>query len=696
MDRQVVINAENLSISFLTENGKLPAVRNVSFSINRGETMGLVGESGSGKSTIAYALMGYMPPNAQIKSDRLDILGQNILELRNNELRELRRKSLAMVYQDPVTSLNPALTIGFQIAELIQSLDNINKKAAFEKGIHLFDLVGIPDPLTSAKKYPHQMSGGQVQRIVIAMALCHNPDLLIMDEPTTGLDVTTEATVLDLINDLKQKLNLAILFISHNLGIIRKVCDKVGVLYAGQMIEMGPVRDVFARPMNPYTIALIDCLPTISQEKDAVIKAIPGSFPDLKEIKDECIFYPRCQFAQPVCGQGRVDPRTVNDSRQVACLRWKQVDLIHNTQFDQQIITPSDKTIIPLQNDRNRKVFLDLSGIRKYYGSRSILSRVTDKDISLIKAVDNISLTVARGESLGIVGESGCGKSTLAEIICKLQKPSDGFIRYRGMDIWKMVKSEEGRYRKECQIVFQNPDSSLNPRKTVGQIIERPLILFNYGNRDKRMKRVMELLDSVKMDESCVKSYPHELSGGQKQRVAIARALAADPLVIIFDEPLSALDVSVQSSILNLLRDLKKNMELTFIFISHDLSVVRHICEKVSVMYLGKICEIGYARNILSKPFHPYTEALISAIPQIRNDLEKDPQQIRLSRSVPSPRNPPPGCRFHTRCHRRIGAVCEEEEPGATQLDETHTVYCHLAGSRNGKWIHQLFIPTNN
>jgi len=676
MENDIVISVESLSVDYAKEQGILPAVRDLSFTIKRGETLGLVGESGSGKSTVAFAIMRYLPKNGRISKGKIVFLGQNMLQKTPKELRLIWGGNMAMVYQDPMSSLNPSIKIGFQIAEILRYTKGLDKKLAWRKSEELLEKVKISDPEQSARKFPHQMSGGQQQRVVIAMAFCRDPDLLIMDEPTTSLDVTTEAAILDLLKELKGIFNPAILFISHNLGVIKRVADKIGILYAGQMVEMCVARDIFQSPLHPYTIALMNCLPTTDINKDKGLKPIPGSFPDITKLSQGCIFYDRCLYKDEDCIERMIPLKKIDKNRSTACLHWKRLSQQKKGLNENNVHKNSFFDVSKRIARTEENYIIAIDHLKKYFGFSSTFSRLIGWSESYTKAIDDVSLFIRHGEILGVVGESGCGKTTLGWIMNKLYKPTKGKIYYEGKDIWNMTRNEDRSFHQQCQIVFQNPDSSLNPRKTVGKILERPLVLQNGGTFSHRGQRIAELLNMVHMDTRYAKVYPHELSGGENQRIGIARAFAANPRLIIFDEPLSSLDVSVQASILNLIVELQKKFNTTYIFISHDLSVVQYISDNICVMYLGKLCEVGSNNEVFSNPSHPYTRALLSAVPQIKIDHHEE--IILLQGSVPSAKSPPGGCRFHTRCPDKIGRVCEVEEPKAIAINPFHTVYCHL------------------
>ena len=670
MSSNVVLSIEDLSVVYSTRRGMLPAVRNVSFSIREGEAFGLVGESGSGKSTISLAVMRYLADNGLITSGKITFLDKDLLTLDPDELRILRGNRVSLVYQDPMTSLNPSLTIGHQIDEVFEQHRNMSKRDARRASLTMLEKVHMPDPEDVALRYPHQLSGGQQQRVVIAMALSCDPGLLIMDEPTTGLDVTTEAHILDLVQELKQEFHAAILYITHNLGVIAKIADRVGVIYAGELVEHGPTRTVFGHPRHPYTEGLMTCIPRIEGTTGrGTLRPIGGNFPDLTQPPSGCIFHPRCRYRQDECGTTKVDLFEVTNDHRASCLFWNKLELttfgIEESETHQVMETGSTAPA--------GQPLLSMVQVTKHYGGPGFLERITGSSVEKVKAVDGVNLDIAPGEAFGLVGESGCGKSTIGRTILKLHSLTRGNITFDGQDIWGFTGRSDREYRRQVQIVFQNPDSSLNPRKRITEILQRPLLLYKI-NQDDPQRRAQELLELVQLEAWYSERYPHELSGGEKQRVGIARAFAAQPRFIVLDEPVSALDVSVQASILNLLLDLQRQFQTSYLFISHDLSVVRYICHRVAVMYLGKLCEVGPVEKIFAPPFHPYTEALLSAAPRLSFAVE---EVIRLEGSVPSAKNPPTGCRFHTRCPRFIGDICVNNEPKPIRLSDSHVIACH-------------------
>lgn len=674
---QKVIDIKNLTVEYNTPDGYVGAVRNFNLHIHKGETYGLVGESGSGKSTVAWVIMRYLADNGRIANGEVHFKGEDLLSLSIEKLRRYRGKRIAMVYQDPMTSLNPSMQVGRQIQEVIELHQGGGKKQTWRQSVEMLEKVFIVDPASSAHKYPHELSGGQQQRVVIALALACNPDLLILDEPTTGLDVTTEANILDLIDSLKDRYGSAILFITHNLGVIAKVSDRLGVMYAGNMVEEGSVRDIFKQPLHPYTEGLLNCIPKIEKRKTKIdLQPIKGTLPDLHVLPTGCIFHPRCPYADKSCRQTEPAMMEIENGRESACARWQQIYArkMEPPVYDGAADSPESNTPVSSPGPGNNQL-IDLKSVKKYFGGISIFERLVGAKEDYVHAVDDVSLAIAPGQVFGLVGESGCGKSTLGRSLVKLLKITEGNIKYDGKSIWQLNRNENKAYCKNVQIIFQNPDSSLNPKKTIHQILARPLRLYKNIKESEIEKSVIELLQMVRLRADYRSRFPYELSGGEKQRVGIARAFAADPQFIVCDEPVSALDVSVQASILNLLLDLQINFQVALLFISHDLSVVQHISHKVGVMYLGKMCESGQTDQVFTPPFHPYTQALLSAVPRI--GAEQESEVIRLTGQVPSAKNPPHGCRFHTRCPQKIGSICEDKAPPEYEPAAGHTISCH-------------------
>ena len=669
-----ILKIENLAISYETRRGDVNAVRDVSFEIHRGEAYGIVGESGCGKSTVAFGTVNFLG-NGRIVDGSILFQGQELRGRSEEELRRLRGDQIAMVYQDPMQALNPSMRIGDQLSEVLIVHRGLSKEIAYEKCIAMLKRVYMPDPEAVMVRYPHQLSGGQQQRVVIAMALLNDPALLIMDEPTTALDVTVEAAVLDLIAELRMKIDTAILYISHNLGVIARVCDKVGVMYAGEMVERASVEDVFLRPMHPYTQGLMRCVPKLGTSKESsYLYPIRGRVPSPMNLPPGCVFEPRCDYAKEECRLRKPELRLVGFRHWARC------------HFAEEIIAaewqPPEGLLADLvqleKREREEGPILQVEHVKTYYrqASTSAASLLGLGEKRYVKAVDDVSLEVPKGSTLGIVGESGCGKSTLAKTIVGLEPLTDGKIEFLEFDVSVPIKKRDIKLIKELQMIFQNPDSTMNPSFTVGHQIGRPLRRFKTVPSDRVRDEVYQLLNAIKLDESYYHRLPRQLSGGEKQRVGIARAFAARPELVLCDEPVSSLDVSVQAAVLNLLLEIQQEYGTTLLFIAHDLSVVRFFSDYVAVMYLGQICEIGPSEAIYAPPYHPYTEALLSAVPIPDPSVEQ--KHIRLSGSVPSALDPPSGCRFNTRCPRKIGQICEQEAPPWQESEDGHRIFCHI------------------
>jgi peptide/nickel transport system ATP-binding protein len=662
-----VLNIQNLNVNYVSQRGIARAVRDLSLTIHEGETYGLVGESGCGKSTVALSLMRYLPKQAQVEGKIL-FQGQNLMDASDEQLRHLRGNRITMVYQDPQASLNPVLTIGKQLTEVLFAHESITPQVAYEQVLAILSRVHLPDPASILNRYPHQLSGGMQQRIVIAMALLLRPDLVIMDEPTTGLDVTVEAGVLDLLAELRREFKMAILYISHNLGVIARTCDRVGVMYAGELVEQAFVQDLFAQPHHPYTIGLLRCLPqkgTRYTEKS--LYSIPGRVPPLTALPHGCVFASRCSLAEAACVVAPLPLEASAPDRLTRCIRWRTV-------IEQpSLVAPAEPQPAKMVNS-GKPTLLDVRSLKVHFQQAfGFLGLMVQPPV---QAVDGVSFDVQPQHTLGIVGESGCGKSTIARTLAGLTPVTAGEVYFNDKDFSQPIEERTRGALQQLQMVFQNPDSSLNPRHTVRQTLSRPLRLFNVAPPEQEEQHIIELLRAVNLDESYLDRYPQQLSGGEKQRVAIARAFAGKPELVLCDEPISALDVSVQAAVLNLLQRLQRERKVALLFISHDLNVVRYMSDTVAVIYLGRICEIGPTEAIFQPPFHPYTEALVSAIPEPKPDAKASP--IRLRGNVPSPANPPSGCRFHTRCPRKIGPICETEEPPARDAGSGHIIHCHI------------------
>lgn len=673
MSVEPLLEIDGLTIDYVVPGGRLRAVSDVSISLARGEALGLVGESGSGKSSIATCVLDLAGPGATITARRIALGGVELGSLSGSRRRAMLGDRIGTVFQDPFTSLNPSLTIGRQIAEPLVLHRRFSPAAAHERAVQLLDEMGIHRPAEAARAYPHQLSGGMKQRALIAAALACEPDIMILDEPTTALDVTIEAQILDLLRDLRARRGMGILFISHNLAVVRSLCDRIAVMYAGRLVEIGPAADVFEAPIHPYTKGLLASLPALTRPGQA-LRPIPGRLPDLREPQAGCVFAARCPFAIHECklGEPRLDAEGVD--RRVRCIRAETV----GPQPWPAAATASHRAIGWRGNEETAvaaeglsKRFLLGSG----WGMPGLLARIlpgrSAEQDNQVLAVDDVDLSLARGEILGLVGESGSGKSTLGRLLIRLIEPTEGRVRIADIDITALARRQLRALRRYAQIVFQNPDSSLNPRRRVGDAIARPVRLFDTGSASDIKGRTAELLDLVQLPADYSDRYPHQLSGGEKQRIAIARALATRPKFIVCDEAVSALDVSVQAAIVNLLANLRTELGLTLLFISHDISIVAHLADRIAVMYGGSICEIGPAQQVLRPPHHPYTEALLSAIPGAGRG-----SRIRLSPSRAQAERIT-GCPFADRCPVRIGTICDGEKPPIQSFGNGHVIRCH-------------------
>ncbi|MBL8707373.1 MAG: ABC transporter ATP-binding protein [Rhodospirillales bacterium] len=667
-DRTVspLLEFRNARISFMLRVGEANVIPGLSFSINPGEAMGLVGESGCGKSTVALAIMRYLGRAGRVTSGQIMFEGRDIASMSEDELRRIRGKRLAMVYQDPMSSLNPVKTIGSQLMEVPIIHDDADEAKARAMALRMLDEVKLPDAASVMNRYPHQLSGGQQQRVVIAMALITQPSLLVMDEPTTGLDVTVEAAVLDLVRELRQRHNSAILFISHNLGTVVRVCDRIGVMYAGEMVEQGTIREVFANPGHPYTRGLLDCLPTLGRDKHgSPLSTIPGQVGSPLSRPPGCSFAKRCAFAEEGrCTTVPIAIETLGGGHLAQCVRTRELPPYQRREGLSGV--GNDDESVP--------AMLEITALRKTYRQTHGLFGDTGKTV---KALNDVDMFAKPGKTLAIVGESGCGKSTLAKVLSGLVTSTDGAVRLEREEIGTVgVDKRPQSLKRKLQMVFQNPDSTLNPSHSVGYVIGRALRRLKGMSRREAENETARLLDVVKLNGDFAHRKPHQLSGGQKQRIAIARALAGDPEVMIADEPVSALDVSVQAAIINLLNELQTERKTTFLFISHDLAVVRYMADHVAVMYLGKVVEFGRAAEVFEPPFHPYTEALLSAAPV--PDPTRQGERIILDGALPSATDLPPGCPFSSRCPRKVGAICDTTPPPEQQLGHGHRIACHI------------------
>jgi peptide/nickel transport system ATP-binding protein len=667
-----VLDVESLEVAYATRAGPVKAVRDVSFEIRSGDALGLVGESGCGKSTLAFAVMNYVAKNGRITGGRILFGGDDILKKSRKELNQIRGDRIAMVYQDPMASLNPSMRIGRQLTEVLTEHEGLRGGPAKDRCLEMLERVRMPDPSDMMDRYPHQLSGGQQQRVLIAMALLTNPALLIMDEPTTGLDVTIEAGFLDLISDLKRELGATILYISHNLGVISRIAERMAVMYAGEIVEQGSVRDIFLSPRHPYTVALLACIPKVGFGRDAAgLRPIRGRVPALHGPLSGCAFEPRCDRAAERCRAEHPCLDAVADGHLARCF-YADVESVRPPRATRA--EQSDAASSAMEEE----LVLKIEGLKTYYRAHEagLAGLAGRRKKGFVKAVDDVDLAAYRRSAFGIVGESGCGKTTLAKCVAGLVPSHDGDMELLGVDITHVVEQRPAELLQELQMIFQNPDATLNPRRTAGEAVARPLRLFSTVPTEEIRHEAIRLLEAVRLGAEYYDRLPRQLSGGEKQRVAIARAFAGRPSLVLCDEPLSALDVSVQVAVMNLLLEFQQGYGTTMLFISHDLSVVYQLCDHVVVMYLGQFCEIGPTESLFSPPYHPYTEALLSAIPIPDPTLERI--NIRLPGAVPSALDPPSGCRFHTRCPRKIGPICEQESPPWREMADGHRIFCHI------------------
>jgi len=670
-----ILEIDKLSISFFTRLREIPAVMDFSCTVQPGEAMGLVGESGCGKSTVALGVMQDLGVNGRIVGGSIKFKGRDLGEMSAEELRDIRGNEIAMIYQEPMASLNPAMRIGRQLMEVPMIHEGISEEQAYSRALEVVTDVKLPDPERILRSYPHQLSGGQQQRIVIAMALMSKPALLILDEPTTALDVTVEAAVVELVKDLGKKYGTSMLFISHNLGLVLETCDRICVMYSGEAVETGSIKDVFDKMQHPYTQALFRSIPLPGADKNArPLKAIPGNFPLPHERPPGCNFGPRCDyFLKGMCdAQERIAMVDIagDDRHRSRCLRIDDIDW--NAPF---LATQSTQKTPP------GRVVLRMDKLKKYY-EVAANALFGGGDRKVVKANEELTFEAHESETLAIVGESGCGKSTFAKVLMGLETATSGTIVLDNHEIQSTaIENRDTQTIADVQMVFQNPFDTLNPSMTVGRQIMRALEVFNIGTSDaERRERMLELLDLVKLPRAFADRMPRQLSGGQKQRVGIARAFAGGARIVVADEPVSALDVSVQAAVTDLLMDIQRKNKTTLLFISHDLSIVRYLSDRVMVMYLGHVVELGTTDQVFAPPYHPYTEALLSAVPIADTKVQK--QHIVLEGDIPSAMNPPPGCPFQTRCRWKSqvpGGLCERDVPPIRTLANGHQIKCHLA-----------------
>jgi peptide/nickel transport system ATP-binding protein len=665
-----VLECRNLCISYFTRAGEIPAVVDFNMKLMPGEAQGIVGESGCGKSTVALAIMQYMGSNGKIVSGEILFEGRDMRTMNEEELRQIRGSRIAMVYQEPMASLNPSMKIGEQLAEVPIYHDGVSREEALKRSHAMLASVRVPDPDRIMNSYPHQISGGQQQRVVIAMALLSNPKLLLLDEPTTALDVTVEAGIVELIKEIAAEFGTSMIYISHNLGLILATCDRITVMYSGEAVEVGSVKEVFEAMRHPYTRGLFASIPVPGADKNShPLVAIPGQLPLPHQRPPGCNFGPRCSFFVA----GRCDAHEIpmvpvqsRDFHASRCIRIDEIDwdAVAGEGAHREPTEPGD-------------VVLKVDDLSKHYAiERSAVFFAGET--KTVKANEHLSFSAREAETVAIVGESGCGKSTFAKVLMGLETATDGNVMLGNLEIGDLPVEKRGkRTIAGLQMIFQNPFDTLNPSHSVGSQIARVIRKFGAEtDEDKVQALVMKLLDTVKLPRDFAKRRPRQLSGGQKQRVGIARAFAGNPTMVIADEPVSALDVSVQAAVTELLMDIQRDHRTTLLFISHDLSVVRYLADRIVVMYLGQIMEQGTTEEVFSPPYHPYTEALLSAVPIADTRVKK--RKVLLTGEIPSPSNPPPGCPFSTRCPYMIAGTCNVIPPPVVEPSPGHRILCHL------------------
>jgi peptide/nickel transport system ATP-binding protein len=662
-----LLSVRDLRTWFLTDAGPVRAVDGVSFDLARGETLGIVGESGSGKSVCAKSIIRLLDEPARIVGGSITFRGRDLATLDAAALRDIRGAEIAMVFQDPMTSLNPVLRIAKQLVEAMTAHRRFSGRAAGTRAIALLRRMGVPAPERAVKGWPHQFSGGMRQRVMLAMGFSNGPALIIADEPTTALDVTIQAQILDLLRELNADLGTAVILISHDLGVIANICSRILVMYAGEVVEQGAPEELLSDPLHPYTWALLHAAPRIDAEaQDRRLTTIEGQPPDPRDWPSGCRFRARCPFAVSQCAE-HPELLPVGPERLSRCWVTQQGGTLHTP--------PRPHATAAAAPSAEARPLLEAIGLTKHFELPR--DRLFEKP-RILRAVDGVDLTVMRGETVGLVGESGCGKSTLARLVTRLHEPTGGRVVFDGVDITHASQSDIRPLRRRMQMIFQDPYASLNPRMSVGEILTGPLRLHGLTEGDSRA-RVAELLALVNLPQRAASRFPHEFSGGQRQRISIARALSVRPDLIVADEPISALDVNIQAQIINLMVDLQERLGLTYLFIAHDLAVVRHVCDRIVVLYLGKVMEVARAADLFARPLHPYTRSLVAAAPVPDPRVERTRRHVQLRGEPASPISPPSGCRFRTRCPL-AAPICADEEPPLIDQGGGQLAACHFPG----------------
>lgn len=680
-----IMQVRDLHVSFATEAGVCRAVRGVNFDLWRGRTLGIVGESGSGKSVTALSLIGLLDDNAKVTGSII-MNGEELIGKTDEEMSEIRGERIAMVFQDPLSALTPMFTIGDQIAEgLITHHPDMSKQQIHDRCVELLELVGIPQPEERLSSFPHQFSGGMRQRVMIAIAIANNPDVIIADEPTTALDVTIQAQILDVLAKAQKETGAAVVLITHDLGVVAGAADDILVMYAGRPVERASIDDVFQHPSMPYTMGLLGAVPKPHIAASQRLVPIQGNPPSLVDIPKGCPFSPRCPLATPECSLSEPNLEVVdaNSGHLASCRRLQEIidkNMKYTDVFPVPDLLPADWADVPRDQ---RPVTLEVDHLVKHFPLTG--GGMFRRTIGQVAAVDDVTFKIRQGETLALVGESGSGKSTTLMEIMNLMKPEDGRIVVLGHDLAELKKKAERKaLRKDLQIIFQDPMSSLDPRMPIYDVLAEPLKVHKWS-KEKINRRIGELMELVGLNPDYVDRFPAQFSGGQRQRISIARALATDPKVLLLDEPIASLDVSIQAGIINLLEDLQAKLKISYLFVAHDLAVIRHIPDRVAVMYLGQVVELGETEDVFTHPRHPYTQALLSAIPVPDPVVERTRQRIILKGDLPSPSEKHPGCRFASRCPVKLRLtpeqqkMCETKRPVLTSDDQIATEFaCHF------------------
>jgi peptide/nickel transport system ATP-binding protein len=676
-EQEPILRVDDLAVAYQVGGRWLDAVREISLVIQRGQTYGLVGESGSGKTTIAMAIMGFLGPQGKVRQGKIEFNGHDLLGLNQAQMRQVWGTQMSLVPQNPLSALNPSILVGEQIAETLRHHQAMDTRKARQRTIQLLRTVRLPDPERVADSYPHQISGGMQQRVMIALAVSANPRLLVLDEPTTSLDVTTQASILDLFRDLILGLETSVLYVTHNLGVVAQICDRVAVLYAGELVEDATLGELFRQPLHPYTQGLLDSVPKLGQSKHQVqLQPIKGQIPPLGARPAGCVFVDRCPLAIEKCQQRPPLYRAAR-GRLTRCHRWEELATGQVSAHQHLPETKPARQGTPAASTAQDTV-LKIEDLSVFFDVRRSLGEfLARRKPRKVRAVEGVSINGRAGMTLGLVGESGSGKTTLARAVVGLVERSEGKLEVMGLPLPSKLNRRNLETLRHLQMVFQNPEEALNPYLTVGASLRRPLINLLKMSPQQADREVVRLLQDVRLPADYARRMPGQLSGGEKQRIAIARAFASNPDLLVADEPVSSLDVSVQATVLNLLHELQLEYQSTLLLISHDLAVVSYLADEIAVIYLGHLMELSAAQGLFEPPYHPYTEALLSAIPLPNPWAQRE--HIRLEGDVPSPMNVPSGCPFHTRCPRYLGEICVTEEP-PWRFDEStgSRYYCHI------------------